>query len=413
MVSLEQARQEIILAYKDEGYELTKQKVDQFAGAVVDSTEATQAQAQASRQLTNNMLGMGLSFLFTGMAIKRVADNMLKDLGTTYAKIMGENTRFNEQTNMLAGAFTFLKFSIFDALAQSDLFTNFVDWIVSVVNWVSEWVAKNPEIATGLLYALIAASLLGGAMMIVGQATLGLLGIFALLRFFGIQTFAELGVASKAFFASSAAASALWAAALIGAFAFVFVNWGNKLGGFRNFFAVVFLGLAEIVILTFSGMVDFVSTSFEGLINIVITSINGLISIYNSFASKLGLSTIRTLSPVELPKIGMSLAQGFLNGVQAGAFGGFLQSGLQGLQGAQQQGGNWGWLNPFGDASNLGALPPVGAAETAINGLSSGVQNVYNMNIQGLSESQQMELMRRLTDYLNEEGFLTGGSTQS
>lgn len=118
------------------------------------------------------MLGFGLSILFGGMALKMFADRALKSLFTAYSTVMGEQSMFTKQTNKLIASFEFLKFSIVDALVQSDLFIPMIDFIVGLVNGISEFVNKEPGLAKLIITFLVLLSVLGLLGMIFGQLLL-------------------------------------------------------------------------------------------------------------------------------------------------------------------------------------------------------------------------------------------------
>ena len=98
-------------------------------------------------RMNSAMLGFGLSALFTGMAIKRLGDAIIKSLIKTYLTATDEQNRFNQQLIAVQASFEFLKFSIVDALSQSELVIALIDGLISLINWVSLFVSKHPKIA--------------------------------------------------------------------------------------------------------------------------------------------------------------------------------------------------------------------------------------------------------------------------
>jgi hypothetical protein len=140
-----------------------------------------QALADEARAFQNKMLGVGLSFLFTGMAIKRMADEAMRSLFTTMQLASGETSEFNVLTNQLRANWEFFKFTLMDALMQSGLFAGFIGFLISVVTWFNE---LSPTMKVALVTGIILLIVLGGAMMIAGQTMLFLIGLSQL---FGVQ----------------------------------------------------------------------------------------------------------------------------------------------------------------------------------------------------------------------------------
>lgn len=130
---------------------------------VKDATEVTQGA----------MLGFGLSVLFTGLAIKRLAESSLRSLLVTYATIKGEHSTFVNQLNILIAHWEFLKYTIMDALVQSGLFTAIIAGIISLIDFVQQLPAP---LLTAIAFALVFAAVMGTAMVVLGQATLVAVG---------------------------------------------------------------------------------------------------------------------------------------------------------------------------------------------------------------------------------------------
>jgi len=379
MASAAQYREEIIIGMRSQGIEKTKKNLKKVEGVVKDLSGET---ARTTKDIRRNMLGMGLSFLFTGMAIKRFADNMLKGLVNTYKTVMGEGSKFQEQTNRLSAAFTFLKFSIFDALAQSDFFAALVEWLVGAANAIAEFVGENPKLAKGLAIFFGIASVVGGFMMIFGQATLGMLGFVAMAEI------AKLKYGSLGKFIAGPVANMI-AFGLIAAMVLVFAVWTNKLGGLQNFAAVVALGMISI----FGIMGGFVVKIFENMLNVMLTVLNAIIDGINMVSRALGGGKVFDNIVVDLGvgNFGEGVAQQFFSQAAAGQYGGFLQGGAQALQGAQASDGNMGWMNPM---SGQG-----------------GITNIFNIN--GSDAASQQELANTVAGIMNDESMLNNGAPGS
>lgn len=154
--------------------------------------KAKQVAQQGIRKLRTNMLGFGLSALFTGMAIKRLGDAIIKSLVKTYLMATDEQSKFNQQLIAVQASFEFLKFSIVDALSQSDLVIGFIEGLIQLTNRISEFVSKHPLVAKLIGLFSVTAIVGGGLLMVIGQTTLGILGLIA-----GFELFKDAMIAVK------------------------------------------------------------------------------------------------------------------------------------------------------------------------------------------------------------------------
>ena len=110
-----------------------------------------------------------LSTMFFGMALQRTFGMALKSLFTTYQKIGDEQSIFNKKTSQLNASWTFLKFSIIDALSQSDLFIGIIDFVIKMIDWVSDMTSRFPALGTALVVTFGVLAVGGGVMMMVSQ----------------------------------------------------------------------------------------------------------------------------------------------------------------------------------------------------------------------------------------------------
>lgn len=141
---------------------------------------------QQVNALKGGMMSFGLSALFTGMALKRLGQTILTSLVKTYMQATDEQSRFNQQILAVQASFEFLKFSIMDALGNSELVVKLIEGFIEVVNWVSEFVNKHPMIAKVVGLFLILAIVVGTIGMFVGQMVLAMLGFIGLTEILGI-----------------------------------------------------------------------------------------------------------------------------------------------------------------------------------------------------------------------------------
>jgi hypothetical protein len=123
------------------------------------------------------MLSMGLSMLFTGMAIKRLFDGIARSSISTYMKIMEASSATARQMNpayqgavQLGAAFEFLKFVVADTLFNALL--PFLPALLEFVTNIAEFVSKNPEV----VFIGIATWLGAILAMVAGQSMLAFIG---------------------------------------------------------------------------------------------------------------------------------------------------------------------------------------------------------------------------------------------
>jgi hypothetical protein len=156
-----------------------------------------------------------LSVMFAGMALQRASSRAFRSLVTTYQKANEETEGLGKATWHLNAAWEFFKYSLMDALLQSDLFKMLVTGLVQFVQWLN----KLPQGAkTFIIIAIAALWLLGTLMLVVGQIGLFINGLTAM--GIGQSIIAALG------------ASFWWVAAI---FLAVIMLWTTNFAGFRDF----------------------------------------------------------------------------------------------------------------------------------------------------------------------------------
>ena len=420
-----QFEQEIRLNMKHSGFKQTKKRVEEAKNSITNLADAQKKSEDNAKELRTAMLGMGLSFLFTGMAIKKWADTLLKDVFGTFSKIMGEGTKFNEQTNRLRATFDFLKFSIVDALSNSEMFATLVDFVVGLVNGISEFISKHPEVGKFIIIFLVLASVIGGLMMLFGQTVLFMLGaMFG----FGLVFSKITGAIAVRWAVMTGFMSKVWKGFLVWArantitlglgmaavFAFIFYSWQKKLGGMKNFAAVVVLGIMSFFLLLGGNIISVFETMLERVVGII----NTIVRAYNSIARVVGAPLLGEISFEKSGLGGRGLADMFLGKVRGGGFGGFLQGGLESMIDAKDQFGTGGFLNPFETGDNFTDLQaPEGFKIGGDLTQTFNVQNTpafnIDLDVEGLSPEAQERMASAVIATLEEEGFLTGGSPQN
>lgn len=150
--------------------------IDQATKGLSDIGRKVDDVDKGVRKLQKGLLGSGLSFLFTGMAIKRVFDGILKSIFNTYQLATDSTSEFDILTNRLIANWEFFKFTLVDALMQTGLFQSFIGFLIDVIKWFSD---LSPKMKEWLVIFAVVGSAIGGVLMVVGQLGLGLLGLTA------------------------------------------------------------------------------------------------------------------------------------------------------------------------------------------------------------------------------------------
>lgn len=202
------------------------------------------------QRLQKAMLSVGLSFLFTGMAIKRFFETILKSMFQTFLMVEGESGAVNNQVGDLMASLAFLKFSLIDAFVNSGLLQVWIDRIQKLVDWFT---SLDEETQSNITNFMIWGAIIGTVLMVVGQLALGLLGVISLLEFIGgLGIFAGLVKwLSKVASTLSAATLPMMASLLAGLFAIFILlpKLISRFGGFGNFAKAVLAGIAKVAVL--------------------------------------------------------------------------------------------------------------------------------------------------------------------
>jgi hypothetical protein len=156
----------------DKGLQLLEKSFDDFQKRL----------SRQSKQLQQDLLAVGLSILFTGMAIKRVTDGALRAIYQTAELAYGEISAFSVITGQLAAKWEFFKFSLVDALMQTSVFTNFISFLNELLDTLN---GLSPTAKSNITVALLMLSLLAGAFVIVGQYSLFAVGM---MKAFGLSS---------------------------------------------------------------------------------------------------------------------------------------------------------------------------------------------------------------------------------
>jgi len=251
-----------------------------------------------TKEAQGAMFGFGLSVLFGGMAIKNFSQKVLTSLVTSFTTARDEGDFLANKVLGVSAAFEFLKFSIFDAFANTDVFLFVIEAMINMTNAISLFISKHPGIAVFTVALLSMGVVLGSIAMVLGQMALIAIG-------FGVSMATVLGI-FIGFAVVIGLLAAIWTSDLnpglkAGLTFFVLIAAAAKLLG-ASIFAVfanpIVLAIAAVVIGLFamSGAVGGIGNAFlavgvfilrvlasiaDGIYNVVIIALNELIKVIN------------------------------------------------------------------------------------------------------------------------------------
>lgn len=85
-----------------------------------------------------------LSWLFGGIALQRLGTSMLRFMIPAEDQLAKINDHAAKKVLGVGAAFEFMKVSIFETLANTPLFQDFIAWIIKASIWIGEFAQKNP-----------------------------------------------------------------------------------------------------------------------------------------------------------------------------------------------------------------------------------------------------------------------------
>lgn len=220
-------------------------KASQAAEKVKKNTEKLGKSIQGVGKIFNNfyrtlqqtLLGVGLSFLFTGMAIKRFFEGMLRGLVSSFLTVMGETSQHAQQVGRLQAAWEFLKFKIMSALVQSGIWDKVIDKLQEIIDLTIEWVDDHPKATANIVKWIAVLAVVGTVAMVAGQVMLGLLGVLGLIW----GALKVIGFAFKLLFMPMHPVIAFLLIVL-----YFLTIWSVKLGGFGELWKAVWNGIEKI-----------------------------------------------------------------------------------------------------------------------------------------------------------------------
>jgi hypothetical protein len=250
-----------------------------------------QKAAETYKKLGKVLMSAGLSALFTGMAIKNLAQKILTSLVTAFVAARSEGDFLVNKLLSISAAFEFLKFAIFDAFANTDMFIGVVDFLVNFLNWISSIIAKHPALAAFIVLFTGIAIAGGALLMVLGQTGLALLGLISLAEFFGITS---VGAFAAATGSALAFIAALAAVIVVGAFIIIFweeiktatILQFKKIGAFLKFWWANFKNnigvIGDLFKLMWYNIKKVAIEALDGVLQKAISIINKMINAFNA-----------------------------------------------------------------------------------------------------------------------------------
>jgi len=161
------------------GVENALNKLDENLGKTEKRFSNIQnAVSTGMRNLENFLLSAGLSFLFTGMAIKNFFQNILFSIFSTFLQVEGQSSSFADTLNELKATLLFLKFTLADAFVESGLLDKWIERVETLTSFIDTLDDKTKAMFVDFS---INAVVVGAAMMVIGQVLLGLIGVVKVL----------------------------------------------------------------------------------------------------------------------------------------------------------------------------------------------------------------------------------------
>lgn len=146
----------------------TTEKFKKNFDPVAKKTEAMQS---SMRLLRANLLGVGLSFLFFGMAVRKFATDIIRGAVNAFNKIMESSELAGSSLQELGVWLEFIKFRLGETISNS--LEPYRQKIVEIISDTADWIGKHEKLVAGLLvFALV----LGTVMQVLGQFFLAALG---------------------------------------------------------------------------------------------------------------------------------------------------------------------------------------------------------------------------------------------
>jgi len=217
-----------------------------------------------------------LTIMFAMMALQRMITQFGRSAITTYQKANEDTVGLGKSTWHLIAAWEFFKYSLVDALTQSDLFKTIVQWLLQIVMWFNKLKpATKSVIAIGLAIAGLVAS--AGVLYSVFKPFIEIM-LLSLPKLTSLVSGS--GGLSGAF---ASLGASIWPIAII--MGIIIALWMSDLGNFRDFVK----NTLDVVFTTFT-------TIFNDIYNIVKTVIDLVVAIFKGDWDKVLELSIKLLA---------------------------------------------------------------------------------------------------------------------
>src|SRR3990167_3286421 len=228
------------------------------------STNHTKKFEMTFRNLQNVLLGVGLSFLFTGMAVKNFFQGILQSMFQMFLTVEGESGTVNERVNELLAAVAGLKEGFISAFVDTG---KFEEWITKIEKITERFNNLDEQTKSNIIDFMIWTTIIFSVLMVVGQFALGILGIVALVKFLiGLKLaawFTGIGTAIKAggFLGLLNLFLALYAIFIL------LPKLADRFGGFGNFAKAAIAGVLKVAVMLGGFLINSIVTILNYLID--------------------------------------------------------------------------------------------------------------------------------------------------
>ena len=200
----------------------------------------------------NAFLGLGLTMLFGGMAIKRFTGTILRDLVNVYMTASGQNSVFTNGINRLRAHLILMKFALLDAFSQTGIIEALISMVISVANWFAKLPAwARRWIVIGLAILFVVGVLMGflGQMMLLG------VGVIIMAKFlFGINSLSD----AVKLLSKNWKVLLGWVGRVAGVFVIVIAAayliykvWHGKMSSLRKWMVTALISIAAVALAVF------------------------------------------------------------------------------------------------------------------------------------------------------------------
>ena len=253
-------------------------------------------------QLQRNVLMFGLGVMFAGMQIRRTFAGIMNDTTSTFMKITEGQTSAGQAVTTLSAAFTYLKFTIGEAIAT--VLEPLLPMLVDIIEKVSDWVSNNQGLTAGVIVGGVA---LGAFMLTIGQTITLMASMISLVRILIPILGGDAGLtAALGGLGSGGVLSTLtgityalmeWVpiiALILVILALLKISWDTNFGGFKT----TVQNTANDVLALLGGLWNSASNILSDLYNFTAQIMAGNYDIAFKWAYKLGLDVIALVAKV-------------------------------------------------------------------------------------------------------------------